>query len=409
MSKLLNQSITSAESEKLHKAFETSEFQTLFADYISNLNDPKFRDEQDRYLELLEEQNELPKGKALLHPCAGFVLKFRHHKVHSMDRSVDAQSNKENSKSTLDKPITTTSVFANAVYSDSDMIEPPTKKCDTKGSWLIPHMTGPLRMEPKHSKIPFDSSNSNHEDQSLIPTVDVCFHSQALVLCSQNPQFLCMLADIVRDQVLMRLQSTDGKEGSNIELSKAFRVLKGVQYKCGNKPHPLMYDISSFQTIQKMAKAPIPIQDEWLKMNKGQDESMKKTVDSSCIITNSYSNLSEVITPKYSMKQQTKVDLTASCSLDKLHSPHQVIVTIYLPGIESSEWVEVDVVDNILTLLTKKSAPCIIQYHLRLEIPYPIRSCDSVAKFHTYDHKLVVTAPIIQSDQPKGCDVNRCI
>jgi dynein assembly factor 2 len=57
------------------KAMGEPEFQDLMSEYVDEISNPKFRDEQDRYLLEMKEKNEMPGGADLIQPEAGFCMK----------------------------------------------------------------------------------------------------------------------------------------------------------------------------------------------------------------------------------------------------------------------------------------------------------------------------------------------
>ena len=60
--------LTAEEAKQLERAFKDDEFRKLMAAYVSELSDPKYKEEQEAYIAQLEAQNEVPSGKALVRP-----------------------------------------------------------------------------------------------------------------------------------------------------------------------------------------------------------------------------------------------------------------------------------------------------------------------------------------------------
>ena len=69
--------ITAEEQDKFKRAFKDAEFRKMMAEYVDEISDPKYREEQNQYIREMEAKGETPKGKALIHPDAAFVIKTR--------------------------------------------------------------------------------------------------------------------------------------------------------------------------------------------------------------------------------------------------------------------------------------------------------------------------------------------
>ena len=68
--------LTVDEAKQLEEAFKDSNFQELMADYVSEISDPKHREEQEAYISQLEAQNEVPGGKKLVRPSRCVLLAY---------------------------------------------------------------------------------------------------------------------------------------------------------------------------------------------------------------------------------------------------------------------------------------------------------------------------------------------
>ncbi|CAM9780506.1 unnamed protein product [Sphacelaria rigidula] len=53
------------------------EFQSMLRDYMTEMQDPKQRAEQEAYISQLETQQRVPEGREVVHPVPGFVIKTR--------------------------------------------------------------------------------------------------------------------------------------------------------------------------------------------------------------------------------------------------------------------------------------------------------------------------------------------
>jgi len=132
--------LTADEANKLDAAFGSEEFRTLLSSYVESLSDPKNREEQEAYISHLEANQELPKGKSIIRPNAGFVIKC--HKTDNDDKR--------------------SKLFINMMYANE--ISKPGREASKKGNVSVPYAIGPVRMEK-------DKGNN------LVPTFDTCFHS----------------------------------------------------------------------------------------------------------------------------------------------------------------------------------------------------------------------------------------
>ena len=60
--------LTAEKAKQLEEAFNDDKFCKLMSEYVSELSDPKYKEEQEAYIAQLEAQNEVPSGKALVRP-----------------------------------------------------------------------------------------------------------------------------------------------------------------------------------------------------------------------------------------------------------------------------------------------------------------------------------------------------
>ncbi len=175
----------------------------MFAEYMNEIQDPKYREETEAYISQLEGEDKVPEGKELIRPVACFVAKT--YKVSSENKT----TNKTNNSDDKEK------VFINIVQ--SDRIAKPTSTKGAEGShWQIPYSVGPLRMEK-------DKKESN------AATFDVCFHPEAIVLSLKHKQFQTVVVETAIDGIEAAYQ----RQKQNTKLSRDFHVVKNVTYKSG--------------------------------------------------------------------------------------------------------------------------------------------------------------------------------
>lgn len=156
------------------------------------------------YIKQLEEQNELPAGKALIRPTAGFVVKCFLTKM------------RDDSNSKL---------FLNVVHSEEIDKPTSTQVKATKGkNWSVPFALGPLRME------------ADKAGKVLVPTFDCCFHPLSLQYAHGSKPFCDLIVNIAKEAIQNSFQAS----GDDSELAEGYAILKGVSYKSGSNPKTLM-------------------------------------------------------------------------------------------------------------------------------------------------------------------------
>ena len=193
--------LTADEANKLDAAFGSEEFRSLLSSYVESLSDPKNREEQEAYISHLEANQELPIGKSIIRPNAGFVVK-----CHKIDNE--------------DKP---SKLFMNMVYANE--ISKPSREASKKGNVSVPYAIGPMRME-------------KDKGDNLVPTFDICFHPLSLQYAYTSKDFLDLVVDIAKSAVIQAYASSGE---SSITIESKYTILKNVQYKNG-KPQVLIID-----------------------------------------------------------------------------------------------------------------------------------------------------------------------
>ncbi|KAJ8600412.1 hypothetical protein CTAYLR_001452 [Chrysophaeum taylorii] len=190
--------MTDAETEKFAKAFKDPEFVKMFAEYVDEISDPKHCEEQNTYLRELEAKGEAPKGRDVIVPSAGFVVKTR--------KADDDGTSK---------------VFVNVVQSDK-IGEPEGTKVDKGTSWQLPHILGPVRLE-------------KDKKGDTASTFDCCFHAKAVGRARVQKPY----RDMITQTAFESIEKYYATVGTCEKLLREYHVLKGVSYKTGD-PHPLV-------------------------------------------------------------------------------------------------------------------------------------------------------------------------
>mmetsp|Transcript_28049 Transcript_28049/g.44123 ORF Transcript_28049/g.44123 Transcript_28049/m.44123 type:complete len:276 (+) Transcript_28049:1221-2048(+) len=207
--------LTAKEAKNFDAAFKSEEFRRLMADYVDSLSDPSNREQQEAYISQLEANKELPPGKSLIRPNAGFVVKCH----------ISGVNGKPSKKK----------IFLNVVHADAIM-QPSgeTKTTTTEDSsssqsqakWSVPYAIGPVRME-------HDKSNN------LVPTFDVCFHPLSLQYAHARKEFCDMVIGIAQSAVVDAYSKSSGED---ITIDSNYSILKNVRYKNANgAPNTLIF------------------------------------------------------------------------------------------------------------------------------------------------------------------------
>ena len=399
------------EAEKFQKAFGDEQFRKMFADYVSEISDPKHRAEQDEYIRQLEAQNEVPEGKNIIRPKPAFTIKFKMTKKSHTSSSKSKRDNpkrKQTTNNTTEK--THVKLFANVVYSD-EIKKPDFKsksqtnkemKQSEKGKeWTVPYSIGPMRMEA-------DKRNKN------IPTFDCCFHPNALLLARKNNQFRDLIINTVREGITQIYRK---QQSEVVAFDDKYHILKGVNYKNGNPPVMVVgttelidprretENVNKVQSNKKIQETDLNF-GAGLKagfLNGSNTKSstkvnlMEKAARQRDQSVQDYHEQCriEYITPNFTFLDQGKFDV-ADHTLDGTQCsscrPSQLVCRISLPEISSVSQVELDVTENKITLKTTETAPK--RYFLDTKLPYLIDPALGKAKFDISKKLLSVTLPL---------------
>ena len=378
------QQLTAEEAEQLEAAFKDKDFCKLLSDYVSDISNPKFKEEQEAYLAQLEAQNELPTGKMLIRPSNGFVIKCMHKK-----KKRGGEDDGPPSK-----------LFLNIVHSE-EIDEPTTtasnksksKNLEGSNNWSVPYAISPLRME-------HDKSGNN-----LVATFDCCFHPISLRYAHGNKKFLELVIDIAKDAVTRSFKAS----GDEVEMLPDYTILKGVSYKSGSVPKSLMVSTGN-------ANADADNQSGDKQTRSGNDSTCNKPDGSkSSKAVNAVQVLSssndtsvlaksdggedtepEPLVPKSKIVEQGTFDIADHTILQDVATaaakrPKQLIVHINLDEEETSAAnINLDVSEKMLKIIPDSKC----RYKLDLELPYPVNSQKGNASFDKRRSVLVVKLPV---------------
>lgn len=203
---------TRDEIKSIEKAMQQEEFRDMLGDYMMEISDPANKEEYDRYLYQMENENELPKDMRLIQPDAEFAIKTKL----SM-----GDSNKFTEK-----------VFIN--ISSHNWVTKPSSENTPKGQhWKMPYSVSKLRYDQDKKK-------------RVVTTVDVVFHKEAFKYAhiDQFTKFLCDTAlNGVERLVIERKQ----------KISKDYIILKNMKCK-GGKPAVLPINIRDLTNAPESEK-----------------------------------------------------------------------------------------------------------------------------------------------------------
>ena len=379
------QQLTAEEAKQLEAVFKDKDFCKLLSDYVSDISNPKFKEEQEAYLAQLEAQNELPTGKMLIRPSSGFVIKCLHKKKKRGEEDDDGPPSK---------------LFLNIVHSE-EIDEPTTtasnkSKSNLEGSnnWSVPYAISPLRME-------HDKSGNN-----LVATFDCCFHPISLRYAHGNKKFLELVIDIAKDAVTRSFKAS----GDEVEMLPDYTILKGVSYKSGSVPKSLMVSTANNQCEDRQMSGN---DSTCNKPSRSKSSTAVNAVPVSSSNSNDASVLAksdggkdtepEPLVPKYKIVEQGTFDIADHTMLQDVATaaakrPKQLIVHINLDEEETSAAnINLDVSEKMLKIIPDSKC----RYKLDLELPYPVNSQKGNASFDKRRSVLAGKLPVVVDMCPK--------
>jgi len=342
--------LTTEEAQQLETAFKDADFCKLLSDYVSEISNPKFKEEQEKYIAQLEAKNELPAGKALVRPSSGFVVKCMHKKKREQDNNAATNSK----------------LFLNIVH--SEQVDEPSVLDGS--NWSVPFVIGPLRME--HDK----------EKKNLVATFDCCFHPLTLRQAHGSKEFLDLVVDIAKDAVGNSFSSS----GDEVDILQGYTILKGISYKSGNQPKALM--ISSNKAVAEKNDSVVSTA---VSVDK---EKSSRTIDTTAN-NNGNDKEDELIIPKYKIVEQGVFDMleqTNDKQTVQSRRPKQLIVHIHLDKATTSVAdINLDVSEKELKIMPDDKC----RYKLELTLPYLVNSTLGNASFDKKQSVLVVKLPVV--------------
>lgn len=388
--------LTAKEAKSFDAAFKSEEFRRLMADYVDSMSDPANREQQEAYISQLEANKELPPGKSLIRPNAGFVVKCH----------VSSVNGKPSKKK----------IFMNVVYADA-ITQPSSEKATTtiddssspqsQAKWSVPYAIGPVRME-------HDKSNN------LVPTFDVCFHPRSLQYAHARKEFCDMVIGIAQSAVVDAYSKSSGED---ITIDSDYSILKNVRYKNGT-PKTLVVSAATTSDDDKVFKrvlspslasanlnddindGPLPDRvkvEEDRQVQEDAPDFAQETIDATVYDKNSSdeeikkhivkevdpSNVA-IIVPKYKIVEQGVLELNNHHQHDSSTRPKQLIVHVYLDNVINAAEIDLHVSETNLKVGSEEHG-----YSLDVQLPYPINSQKGKATFDKSKRTLILRLPLI--------------
>ncbi|KAJ6641563.1 Protein kintoun [Pseudolycoriella hygida] len=336
--------LTSEEMQRFTKAFRNDEFKKLFSDYCEEISDPANRKLYEKELTQLEAERNI--DVTFINPEPGYVIKT----------SVNGKEK----------------VFINV--SQCDKVEKPSCKRDVDSSgnsglfWSIPHTQSPPRK---------DVDNKG----TLCSVYDVVFHPDTLHLAQKNPRFKKLLTETACDAV---------SNAFHVKIDSVNLKFPKIAFKGAVKPTVIRKQSTKPTTDYE----PSPIDQIYPPLKTASTDaatSKPKKITKSLKV--------EYTTPTYNIVHRRNVELHEMTNeLDakiNLTVPSELVVTIDLPLLNSTNEVTLDVTERQIYLISEKPA----KYKLQVDLPYDVSERDGNAKFDKSTRKLTITLPVIRKEE----------
>lgn len=338
--------ITKDELDRFSKAFKSTEFKKLFADYCQEISDPANRKQFEEELTQLEAERGIK--VTFINPEPGYVIKT----------SVNGDQKAFINVAKCDKVRQPTSVSGHNEAGHRGL------------HWNIPYTQAPARCDVDHSG-------------AVCPVYDVVFHPHALHLASKNGQF----RKLVTKTACEAIQQVHGVEVDMTNLKFPKMTYKGmakptiIRERNGKvvdlEPSPL-------DDIYPPLKQESTIGND--KMKEKHQAKAKKVID--CEF--------KYATPKYQIIHRRDVELhEMTDELDakiNLTVPKELVVVVDLPLLKSTKDVGLDVTAKTVHLISEVPA----KYKLKIDLPFDVDEFNGTAKFDSTKRKLEIALPVVR-------------
>lgn len=341
---LNNLELTSDEMQRFTKAFRNDEFKKLFSDYCEEISDPANRKLYEKELTQLEAERGI--DVTFINPEPGYVIKT----------SVNGKEK----------------VFINV--SQCDKVGKPSSKRDVDSSgnsglvWSIPHTQSPARK---------DVDNKG----TLCSVYDVVFHPDTLHLAQKNPRFKKIVTETACDAV---------SNAFKVKIDLVNLKFPKLAFKGAVKPTIIRKQSTNKPTTDN---EPSPIDQIYPPV---KTVSTEASISEPKKLVKSKIPASEYAIPLYNITHRRNVELHEMTNeLDakiNVTVPKDLVVTIDLPLLNSTNDVTLDVTERKIYLVSEKPA----KYKLQIDLPYDVSERDGNAKFDKNSRKLTITLPVIR-------------
>lgn len=321
--------MSSDELNSISEAFKKEEFRKLFFEYCEELNDPVNKKNFEQ--ELIQLESERGINVKFIHPEPGFVIKT----------IIDGD----------------TKAFINIAKNCN--IEMPTSQSSLNENgqrgltWSIPHTLAPLRRDLDNKGV-------------ICVVFDVVFHPDTIYLTEKNERFRKLVIETALDAVE---KSNDLIiDRNNLKFPKlAFKGTARPTIIRKKDEESMVNESNSIESI-----LPPIVQHQ-------------KIVDKNCYTTPKYhiTHRRDVEYHEFINDRNAKLNTTI---------PKELIISIDLPLLNSTQDVTLDVTSKKIYLFSEKPA----KYKLTIKLPYEIQENEGSAKFDKNNRKLVITLPVIQ-------------
>ncbi|EEB12373.1 conserved hypothetical protein [Pediculus humanus corporis] len=335
--------ITKEEVENITQALKKEGFRKLLAEYAEEITDPKNKKQFQEDIIKLEAERGV--DCTFVNPEPGFVIKT----------SVDG--NKK--------------AFIN--ISKNKAVGRPDYKRDIKDNnrglnWSIPLCQAPGRED-------FDKKRNR------CVVYDVIFHPDTIHLTEKNPKFKELVIDTALNAV---------EESFKVHLDRKNLKFPKLKYK----------GLPNATVIRKKSKCQPKLSEEDKEFFEKINCPFKPLNEKQPVVRNiesKKSDSSKYTTPKYVVKHRTGIDLQEftydknakiNCAI-----PKELIIEINLPMLNSTQNVNLDIMEKSLHLVCEKPS----KYKLDIQLPYSVSEETGNAKFDKERKLLIVTLPVIKS------------
>ncbi|KAG5677469.1 hypothetical protein PVAND_007227 [Polypedilum vanderplanki] len=329
--------VTKDEVNRIGEALKHKEFRQLFIDYCEEITDPENRKLYEQEITQLEAERGI--NITFINPEPGYVIK--------------TSSNGS------------TKTFIN--IASNDKVDKPSNKSSTSENgqrgliWTVPHTLAPPRRDVD-------------KKGDLCHVFDVVFHPDTLHLASRNSAF----RQLVNDTAINAVQ-----QSFSVQLDRTNIKFPKIAYKGIAKPTVIRKKIDNFDAS---SIEPSPIDSIYPPL---KSESKETT-----IVRESDTPIEKYTTPKYKIVQRRDVqyhemthELDAKANLT---IPHELVVTIDLPLLNTTQDANLDVTSKQISLMSEKPA----KYKCEIALPYEVNEEDGNARFDKSKRQLIITLPV---------------